>query len=244
MAGVRRGRCCGCGIRARSRPRTRSRYRPGWADGEGYVGLEFVEEALGVVCAGAAPGLGAGPLGDGVAGGDPLALPPWDSRRAVPGRRSQGLRTKPARAGCAGGATGVPGGCGATASPSDTGWRGRRRTAAAASAAVRPCARAPRQGGSLCNMTGQAGYLHGGLLQAGLRHKQLQRPTTPTFKNRLSHLSKPSQDHGAVVSNELEEAGGTGGPVNGGRRRGVFRSPPGSRRNSRGPRGRAGRRDA
>ena len=59
---------------------------PDGLDGEGHAGLELVEGEpgpwprwgragpanLGVVCGGAAPGPGAGPLRDGVAGGEPL----------------------------------------------------------------------------------------------------------------------------------------------------------------------------
>ena len=40
--------------------------------GEGHVVLELVEEVLGVVCGCASAGLSAGPLGDGVAGGEVL----------------------------------------------------------------------------------------------------------------------------------------------------------------------------
>ena len=55
-------------------------------DGEGHVGLELVEEALGVVCGGASPGLGAGPLCDGVMGGELL-----DGGPAGVGRDGEGV---------------------------------------------------------------------------------------------------------------------------------------------------------
>ena len=55
-------------------------------DGEGHVGLELVEEALCVVCGGASPGLGAGPLYDGVMGGELL-----DGRAAGVWRDGEGV---------------------------------------------------------------------------------------------------------------------------------------------------------
>ena len=50
-------------------------------DGEGHVGLELVEEVFGVVRAGASEGLGAGPLGERVAGGELLECAPVCAER-------------------------------------------------------------------------------------------------------------------------------------------------------------------